>query len=115
MTSTRRRLVPVLSLASLALTTVIGTAGAAEAAPRRVISACYSVETGKIRIVESIADCRPAESHIRWSRPAQGSKDGKDGKDGGKSGKDGGKGGGKDGGKDDKGGKGGDKGGDKDG
>ncbi|MBB3041908.1 hypothetical protein FHU40_001709 [Nocardioides soli] len=68
MTSTRRRIVPALSLASLALTTVIGTAGAAEAAPKRIISACYNVDTGRIRVVESIADCRPAESHIRWKR-----------------------------------------------
>ena len=67
-TSTRRRLVPALSLASLALTTVVGTAGAAEAAPKRIISACYNVDTGRIRVVESIADCRPAESHIRWKR-----------------------------------------------
>ena len=70
MTTTRRRLVPALSLASLALTTLVSTAGTAEAAAPegRVISACFNVKTGKIRVVKNVRQCRPAEGHIRWKR-----------------------------------------------
>jgi hypothetical protein len=44
----------------------------AEAAPRRVITACYSTETGKIRIVSSATACRSSEEHISWVRGGKG-------------------------------------------
>ncbi|WP_418060112.1 hypothetical protein [Pimelobacter simplex] len=72
MLASPRRLLAYLSVVALTLATLAGTAGAAEAAPQgkgiRVISACFNVTTGKIRVVPSVKDCRPAESHIRWKR-----------------------------------------------
>ncbi|UUW92261.1 hypothetical protein [Pimelobacter simplex] len=72
MLASPRRLLAYLSVVALTLATLAGTAGAVEAAPQgkgvRVISACFNVTTGKIRVVPSVKDCRPAESHIRWKR-----------------------------------------------
>lgn len=64
-----RSLAP-LSLAALALTTVLGTASGAEAARDDVrhIRACFSEKTGKIRIVPRLTDCRPREDSIVWVR-----------------------------------------------
>ncbi|WGX94229.1 hypothetical protein [Nocardioides sp. L-11A] len=73
MTSFRPRALATLSLATLATATLIGSGGPAQAADRakpetRVISACFSVKTGKIRIVKNVKRCRPNEDHIRWTR-----------------------------------------------
>ncbi|WP_426245835.1 hypothetical protein [Nocardioides sp. LHG3406-4] len=74
----RPRAVLSASLVSLSFVAVFGAADAAQAAPqeRRVIHACFSTETGKIRIVRSDADCRRGEDHLGWvrggARPDQG-------------------------------------------
>ncbi|MCR1782866.1 hypothetical protein KVF89_10005 [Nocardioides carbamazepini] len=71
----RPRALTSLSLATLATATLIAAGGAAQAAERakpdvRVISACFSVKTGKIRIVKNVDRCRRGEDHIRWIRGA---------------------------------------------
>ncbi|WP_300682545.1 collagen-like protein, partial [Nocardioides sp.] len=70
MSTTSLRRTAALSLSTIALTGIVttGLSQPAEASPRRVISACFSVETGKLRIVSSITKCRASEDHIRWVR-----------------------------------------------
>lgn len=62
-----------LSLLLLVVVLVGSPTGSGAAGPtkKRVIAACYSVDTGKIRVVKSIGACRAGEQHIRWVRGAE--------------------------------------------
>jgi BclB C-terminal domain-containing protein len=55
-------------LVSFSLLAAVGAADTAQAATQeqRVIRACFSHKTGKIRIVHSFAACRRTEGHITW-------------------------------------------------
>jgi hypothetical protein len=78
---TRPRAALSVSLVSLSLVAVFGAVDTAQAAQqdRRVIRACFSTETGKIRIVGSFADCRRGEDHIAWVRGGTAPNQGKTG------------------------------------
>src|SRR4051794_6733044 len=58
----RPRAVLIAGLLSLSLVAVVGAADAAQVAPQeRRVRACFSTETGKIRVVRSFADCGRGE------------------------------------------------------
>lgn len=71
--TSRPRALAALSVAALALTTVVGTGGTAVAADKtkqdaRVIRACFKEKTGKIRIVDESTSCRRGEARLLWLR-----------------------------------------------
>ena len=77
MPTSRSRALASLSIATLALTTVIGTGGTAVAADRtkqdaRVIRACLNPETGKTRIIHKTTRCKRSEVRVTWVRGKRG-------------------------------------------
>ena len=74
--TSRPRALVSLSLATFALTTVFAGGGAAVAAESRpdarIIKACVDLDSGQLRIVPKIAQCRPGEKPLRWIRRDEG-------------------------------------------
>ncbi|MCW2833513.1 MAG: hypothetical protein JWN68_1466 [Nocardioides sp.] len=66
--SPARSVLVSLSVAAIAATTLVCSASAAQAAPKRVITACFNTDTGSIRVVDNAQSCRGSEDRIRWVR-----------------------------------------------